>query len=95
MSPERTGKISTYFMGTQTAVWNRCSYQVPEMVETNNSTKEENDFNYSTSTVQAISRGVGDRATKVVSTCARFVEIISPVKTQVENGSNKLFNFWG
>ena len=33
-------KISTSPGGTEKIVWNRCSYQVPAMVGTNNSTKE-------------------------------------------------------
>ena len=42
--------------------------------------------------VQAISRGGEDCATKVVSICARFVDMLSLVKTQVENGLCKIFD---
>ena len=27
--------------------------------------------------------------------CAFFVDMVAPVKTQVENGLSKLFDFWG
>ena len=63
------------------------------MVGTNASTNEKNKF-YN-STVQAISRVGGDCDTKVGSLCARFVDMGSPVKTQVENGLSELFDFQG
>ena len=63
------------------------------MVRTNASTIEKHKF-YN-STVQAIFRGGGERPTKVGCLCAHFVDMISPVKTQVENGLSKLFSFWG
>ena len=37
-------KISSYFGGTETVVWNRCSYQVPGMVVTNTSTRKNTSF---------------------------------------------------
>ena len=42
--------------------------------------------------VQAISRGGGDCAAKVQSLCSCFVYMGSPVKTQVKNVLNKIFN---
>ena len=45
--------------------------------------------------MQAISRVVGDCATKVGSLCARFVDMGAPYKTQLENGLSKLFNLRG
>ena len=45
--------------------------------------------------MQDISRGGGECATKVGALCAQFVDMGSPVKTQVENGLNKLFYFQG
>ena len=47
------------------------------------------------STVQAISKVGGDFSTKVGSLCDCFVDIGDPVKIQVKNGLNKLFNFQG
>ena len=47
------------------------------------------------STVQAISRGGGYCATKFGVMCAHFLDMGSPVKTQVENGLSKLFDFQG
>ena len=61
------------------------------MVGTNAYTKEKHKF-YNL-TVQDISREGGDFATKVGALCARFVDTAAPVKTQVENGLSKLFNF--
>ena len=63
------------------------------MVGTNASTNENHKF-YNSS-VQAISRGGGDCATKVGALCDRFVDMGSPVKNQVENGLSKLFDFRG
>ena len=91
--PRKDWKISTSTGGTETILWNRCSYQVPSMVGTNASTNENHKF-YN-STVRAISRGGGDCATKVGSLCAHFVDTGSLVKTQVENGLSKIFDFWG
>ena len=45
------------------------------------------------STVQAISSGVGDCATKVGSMCAHFVDLGALVKNPVENGLSKLLDF--
>ena len=87
MSRGSTGKISTSLGETETIVWNRFLYQVPEMVGTNASADENRKF-YN-STVQAISR-VGDCATKVGAMCAHFFDMWAPVKTQVENGLRKL-----
>ena len=89
----RTGNISASPGGAYTIVCNRYSYQVPDMVGTNASTNKNHKL-YN-STVQEISRGGGDWATKVGALCDRFVYMGSPVKTQVENGMSKLFNFWG
>ena len=61
MSQGKTGKSSASLEGPETIVWDRYSYQVPAMVRTNSYTKENN--NFYDSTVQAISRGVGDCAT--------------------------------
>ena len=47
------------------------------------------------STVQTISRGVGDCATKSGDLCNWFVEMGELVKTQVENRLNKIFDFRG
>ena len=44
---------------------------------------------------QAISRGGGDSTTNVGALCANFVDMVPPVKTQLENGLSKLFNLWG
>ena len=81
MSQGRIGKISTSPGGTETTVCKKISYQVPAMVGTNASTNEKH--NFYNSTVQAISREGVDYATKVGSICARFVDMGSPVKTQV------------
>ena len=63
------------------------------MVGKNSSTNKNHKF-YN-STVQAISIGVGDCATKVGALRDRFVDMGSPVKTQVGNGLSKLFDFRG
>ena len=63
------------------------------MVGTNASTNKKHKFYKST--VQAISRGVGDCVTKVGDLCAHFVDIGSPVKTQLENVLSKIFDFLG
>ena len=89
----RTGKISASSRRTEAVIWNRCSYQVPAMVGTNTSTNENQKF-YN-STMQSISIGVGGCATKVVALCGYFLDMISPAKTQVENGIFKIFNFRG
>ena len=89
----RSEQISTSIGGTETILQNICSYQVPSMVETNASTNEKHKLYKST--VQAISRGEVDCTTKVGSLCARFVDMGAPVKTQVENGLSKIFDFWG
>ena len=59
----------------------------------NNASTNENHRIYN-STVQAISRGGGYYATNVGAPCARFVDMVSPVKTQVKNGLTKIFDFW-
>ena len=59
-----------------------------------NASKNENHKFYN-STVQAISTGGGDCATKVGSLCDHFVDMVAPVKIQVENGLNKLFYLRG
>ena len=81
MSRGRTGRSSAYPGGTETIVSNICSYQVPAKVGTNASTNENHKF-YN-STVQAISRGGLDCATKVGTLCAHFVDMGYTVKTQV------------
>ena len=43
-----TRKRSAYTRGTETVVWNIYSYQVPDMVGTNASTNEKNEFYNST-----------------------------------------------
>ena len=63
------------------------------MVGTNASTKENQKF-YN-STVQAISIGGGDCATKVGALCSCFVDMGDLVKTQVENGLSNILNFRG
>ena len=75
----RNGKSSASPGGTETIVWNICSYQVPDMVGTNASTNENHKF-YN-STVQAISIGGGDCSTKVGSLCACYFDMGTPVKT--------------
>ena len=70
-------------------VWNRFVYQVSEMIETNAYTSEKSKFYKST--LQTISKGGGDCDTKVGFLCAGFVDMGSPVRTQVENGPCKLF----
>ena len=47
------------------------------------------------SRVQAISRGEQECAKKFGSLCASFVDMGALVKTQVENGLSKLFDFRG
>ena len=64
MSIGRIGKISASPGETETIVWDRRSYQVSSTVGTNASTNEKHKF-YN-STVQAISRGGGYCATKIV-----------------------------
>ena len=89
----RNGKRTSYMGETQIIVWNRYSYQVSDMFVINVSTNENQKF-YN-STVQALSRGGGDCATKCVSLCARFIDVGARVKSQVENRLSKLFDFWG
>ena len=91
--PKKYWKISDSTEGTESIVLNRFSYQVPAMVGKNSSTNKNHKF-YN-STVQAISIGVGDCATKVGAPRDRFVDMGSPVKTQVGNGLSKLFDFRG
>ena len=79
--------------GTETIAWNICSYQVPEKFGTNASTNEKHKF-YN-STMQAISRGGGDCATKIGPLCARFVDMVAPVKTKVGNGLSMIFDLRG
>ena len=70
MSQGRTGKRSASLGGTKTIVWNRSSFQVPEMIEINASTNVKHKF-YN-STVHVISIGGGDCATKFGAFCTRF-----------------------
>ena len=93
MSRGKTGESSASPGGTEAIVWNRCSYQVPEMVGTNSSTNEKHKF-YN-SIVQDVSRRRVYCARKVGSLCSRFVDMGSPVKTQVKNGLSKIFDFGG
>ena len=93
MSLGSTVKISAFPGGSETIVWNRCSYQVPAMVGTNDFTNENNKF-YN-STVQVISIGVGNYTTNFGSMCDYFVDMGSPVKTQVEIGLSKIFDLQG
>ena len=93
VSRGRTRKSSASPGGTQTIVWNICSYQVPSMVGTNSSTNENHKF-YN-SMVQDISSGGGGCATKVVSLCYCFVGMVAPVKTQVVNEIIKIFYLQG
>ena len=60
------------------------------MFGTNSSKNEKQKF-YN-STVQAISRIVGDCPTKIGDMCACFFDMGATVKTQVENGLIKLLN---
>ena len=60
----------------------------------NNASKNKTNKLYN-STVQDISRGGGYCATKFGVMCAHFLDMGSPVKTQVENGMSKLFDFRG
>ena len=69
----RTGKRPDSPEETETIVRNRCSYQVPAMVGTNDSTNEKH--NFYNATVQTISRYGGDFATKIGALCDRFVDM--------------------
>ena len=60
------------------------------MVERKSSTNKKHKL-YN-STIQAVSRGGGDCATKVRALCAHFVNMGSLVKTQVENGLCNFFD---
>ena len=51
-------------------------------------------YKFYNSTVQVISRVRGDCAAKFGSLCHRFVDVVSPVKTQLENGLSKIVDFW-
>ena len=79
--------------GTETIVWDICSYQVPATVGPKASTYKNHKF-YNL-TVQAIARGGGDCATKDGSMCDRFVDMRASVKIQVENGLSKTFYLQG
>ena len=81
MSRGRIGKISVSPGGTETIVWNVFSYQVPAMVVTNAYTNEKH--NFYKSILHAVSRGGGDCTKTFGALCARFVDMGSPVKTQV------------
>ena len=63
------------------------------MIVTNAYTNEKHKFYKSE--VQGVSRGVGYYATKVGALCARFFGMGPTVKTNMENGLNKLFNLRG
>ena len=93
MSRGTTGKIATSPGGTETIVWNRFSYQVIEMVGTNTSTNEKN--NFYNSTVRVISIGVGDCTTKFGALCANVLDMVSLVKIQAVNSLSKIFNIQG
>ena len=91
--PRKDWKNFYLYGGTETIVWNICSYQVPLMVGTNFSTNVNHKFYNSTG--QAISRVGRDCNTKVGELCSRFVDMGSPVETQVENGISKIFDLLG
>ena len=88
----RNGKISASSGGTETIVWNICSYMVPAMVRTNASTNK--NHNFYNSTVQAILRR-GDCATKVGALCDHFFSMGASVKTRIENRLSKLLDCRG
>ena len=88
-----TGKSSASFGTIETVVCNRCSYRVPDMAGINASTNKNNKL-YN-SIVQAISRGGRECATKVRSPCTRLFDMVSQVKTQMENDMSNRFDFWG
>ena len=92
MCQGRTEESSTSLGGIETIVQNIYSYQVPSMVGTNASTNKKHKL-YNL-TVQDISRR-GDCATKFGALCAGFFDMVSPVKTEVENGPIKIFNLRG
>ena len=48
MSQASNGELSASTGETETMVWNRCEYQVPPMVGTNNSTNKNHTFYNST-----------------------------------------------
>ena len=77
----RTGISSASPEKTETIVRKRYPYQVTVMFVTDASTNEKHKFYKST--VQAISIGGGYCATKVGAMCARFVDMVAAVKTQV------------
>ena len=54
-----------------------------------------NSLSTKTQHCRTISRGGGDCATKFGALFACFVDMGSPVKTQVENGFSKLFDLGG
>ena len=93
MSQGRTVKRYASPGGNEAIVWNRYSYQIPDLVGTNSSTNKKH--NFYNSTVHAISRGGGDCAKTFGALCAHFVDTGSQVKTQVENILSKLFDFQG
>ena len=87
------GKISTSFGVTETVVWNRCSYHVPEIVGTNASRNKKHIF---TTKWCRPFQEVGYTAPLRSYPCVTiFVDMGALVKTQVENGLNRFFDFWG
>ena len=86
----RTGKITVSPSRTEAVVCNRCEYQFPEIVGSDISTN--NNCIFHISTVIVVSIVVGDCIKKIGSLCAYFVDMVSLVKTQVENGMSRLFN---
>ena len=82
MSQGRIGKSSASPGVTETIVWNICSYQVPVIVVTNYNTNEEHKLHKST--LQTVSRVGGYCTTNFGALCARFVDMVSLGKTQLE-----------
>ena len=83
-------KRTSYHKLTETLMWNRCSYQVPVIFVTNESTNDNNKF-YNMM-VQYISWGWGDCDTKFVALRDRFFETRYPEKHRYENGLFKIFD---
>ena len=79
--PSKARKSTNSYGRIETVLQNKCLYQVPNCFGNIASKKSKHKF-YN-STVQEISKGGGDCATKVGSLCACFVDIVSPVKNKV------------
>ena len=72
--------MENMFISSSSNVWNqRFHKQKPQVLELNGA---------------VISSGGVDCATKVGALCAQFVEILAPVKPQVENCLSNIFNLW-